>query len=246
MAVYDYMMKPEIVQRMRKAIANVKTELLPANILYLTTTSTTPNGDVPKDVNGQPVDLSKLWIEYMDKHLERFKTTGKAWIDAQLKHALPKYEAELKRLEKSDADLKAEKKIANAQQRQKTIDARVAAANKLITSYNALDAKLNVVNTQLKQAEATYDAAKKAVAAEPKAQQKAEKTKVGFSAKQSAWTKEKKDYWAAFIARNKEARKVIALRPDHLPPYLKQARADYAQLKNFQKVLPTLDVPKAE
>ncbi|KAF1973673.1 hypothetical protein BU23DRAFT_568072 [Bimuria novae-zelandiae CBS 107.79] len=246
MAVYDYMMKPEIVARMQNAIANVKTELGKDNILHLTTTATNPNGDEPKDKNGQAVDLGELWIEYMDKHLNRFKTDGKAWIDKQIKHALPLYQAELKRLEKADADMKAEKNIANSQQRQAAVNTRVTKANQLITQHNNLNTALTAADNKLKQVEATYNAAKAQVAAAPKNQQKAVKVQVSFQAKQTAWTKAKKDYWVAKVAANKKAREVIALRPDFLPPYLKQARADFAQLRNFQKVLPTLDVPKAE
>lgn len=246
MAVYDYMMKPEIERSMQNAIANVKTELQKDNILHLTKTSNTPNGDEPKDTSGQVVDLSKLWIEYMDKHLVRFETDGKNWIKKQIDYSIPLYQAELKRLEKADADLKAEKKIADPQQRQAKANARIAKANLLIAQYNTLHTTLTNANTSLQQAENTYNIAKVQVAAVPKAQQKAKKTQVGFSAKQRAWTAAKKAQTAALVSTNKKMREIIALLPDRLPVYLKQARGDFAELRNFQKVLPSLKVPKAE
>lgn len=83
---------PQVTKNLHSSIAKVKTEL--GNIAHLT------SNDLPKDGQGQPVDLAALWIEFMDAQLSKFVSKGRSWLDTNIKTGLKQFKAELEVLDK--------------------------------------------------------------------------------------------------------------------------------------------------
>ena len=240
LAVYDYINEPGVTKRMRDTIANVKTELSGENLAHLF-------GSKPKDSSKTvDYDLAAMWIEYMNKQLTDFKEKGKTWLTAQIKHALPLYEKEVKELEAALKKINDEVRM-KPDLKKKTENARVTKYNKMVTETNGLKARRDRAHTNLVKDEAAFDAARKLVEkAKGTSSKDAAKKSSGYTAKQKKLAASKITFYSAQVAAGTKERDTIKLDKQDLTAVLKEVREDVTMMKWYKVEAGQLKVPKAE
>lgn len=146
---------PLVTSNMRSTIENIRTEF--GNIAHLT------DNDLPKDAQGQDVDLAALWIEFMDRQLDRFTHTGKDRLREMIQTGTEAFKAELvvmkgwlKKISKTPSN--AVKQRHNAAVRQYKIeknnlkgDKRTLkiAEKKVVEELGAIEKKFNGVQVDI-------------------------------------------------------------------------------------------------
>ncbi|KAF2622518.1 hypothetical protein BU25DRAFT_462839 [Macroventuria anomochaeta] len=93
LGVYSYMNTPDVTKRLQESIMNVKIEF--SNFKAIT-------GEDVKNINGKPIDLPALRVEFMSAQLELFTEDGTKYIKDQVDSAMPKYKACLQDLRQAE------------------------------------------------------------------------------------------------------------------------------------------------
>ncbi|PVI06276.1 hypothetical protein DM02DRAFT_649788 [Periconia macrospinosa] len=162
LAVYKYMELPGITKKMHSSIANVKAEL--SNIKHLT------DNKLPKDAKQQDMDLAKLWIEFMNTHLENFAEFGRNWLKDAISWGIAEYQKELRTLKTWEKSLGSGPPTNTA----------ISQRNQAITDRTAAVKTLGVAQKEVERAQDALQAVEEDIAKlDDAAKRKAEKEKVG-------------------------------------------------------------------
>jgi chromosome segregation ATPase len=226
---------PDVVQRLQETVKNVKIEL--GNFKFIT-------GEDARNTKGNPVDLPALWVEFMDKQLQKFTEYGTTFVKDQVDFALPKYKAHLEDLRRAEKRILDEEASRNTPKGKAAIESRAKEHNALVDRLPALKTALSQAETKLETAKKAVEAAKKAVDNAPAA------NKSSLMADQRAKKKVKIQaaaaHYKALSAKGRQERDIIKLRQTDLAALIKDVEADIKQMTDYRTAAVAMKAPKAE